>query len=89
MAHIGKLPLLQRFVTSHNEKGEAIVDKSIGTEPSFSSVANGTASFALAYTTSEFPARLSDDQDVKKYQEYLVNPPGLVNSKGTVLRVVV
>jgi len=90
MAHIGKLHGIQRIVTTHNEKGEAIVDKTVDTKAPFDgNVENGKAAFSLAYTTSEFPVNLNDNKDVDTYRQYLASPPGLVQNRGSVLRIVV
>jgi len=42
--------------------------------------------FALSYTTKGFPPSLDDDADIKVYEGYLKEAPGLVVSGGTVLR---
>jgi len=90
MAHIGKLPGLQRIVTTHNEKGEAIIDKDVDTNAPFDgNIENGRAAFCLGYTTTEFPVDLNNNKDVDTYKQFLVNPPGIVQNRGSVLRVVV
>lgn len=83
------LPSFKRIITAHNEKGEAVIDHTIDQEAPFDhTVVGGTAGFCLAYTTSDFPADLNNNVDIKKYQEDLVKPPGLSNG-GSVLRIVV
>ena len=52
-------------------------------------VEGGKAAFSLGYTTSSTPVNMNDEDDVKKYREYLVKPPGLVEKGGSVLRFVV
>ena len=90
MAHIGKLPVFQRIVTTHNGEGKAVVDDSIDTIPPIDdSVDRGKATFCLGYTTSEFPVDLNNKKDTDAYKDSLANPPGIVQSKGTVLRIVV
>lgn len=90
MPSISGLPDLQRIVTTHDSNGKAIVDKSVGTTAPFDdNVVNGTATFSLGYTTAEFPVDLNKDKDLNTYKEYLINPPGLIQSKGTVCRIVV
>jgi hypothetical protein len=90
MAHIGKLPTFQRIVTTHNDEGKAVVDTSIDTNPPIdSSIEGGKATFCLGYTTTSFPVDLNDGKDKDIYQEFLTKPPGIVQPKGTVLRIVV
>jgi hypothetical protein len=90
MAHIGKLPSFQRIVTTHNDEGKAIIDKSIDTNPPLDpTVDGGKAVFCLAYTTTEFPPDLNNGKDKDVYQSFLAKPPGIVQGTGTVLRTVV
>lgn len=42
--------------------------------------------FALSYLTTGFPVNLNSEADIQTYTPYLTNPPGLVNSSGTILR---
>lgn len=87
MAHQGALPNFQRIITGHNSKGQSIV---AADEPApWQAVLGGTVGFSLGYTTSTTPVNLNKDEDIKKYREYLVKPPGLVESQGSVLRFVV
>ena len=47
------------------------------------------AAACVAYTTTGFPPKLSEEEDVKKYQETTTSGKlGLVNPSGTVCRVV-
>jgi len=90
MAHIGKLPDVQRIVTTHNEHGQAIIDQSVDSKAPFDgSVENGKAAFSLAYLTTQFPVDLNESKDVETYRQYLASPPGLVQNNGSVLRFVV
>jgi len=90
MALVGKLPQLQRIVTTHDSEGKAIVDKSVDTKAPFDgNIEKGNAAFMLGYTTTEFPVNLTDGKDIETYNHFLVNPPGIIQTQGTVLRVVV
>ncbi|KAF1352587.1 hypothetical protein BDV97DRAFT_312434 [Delphinella strobiligena] len=86
MAHQGALPNYQRIITGHDSKGLSIV---AADEPApWEAVLGGTIGFSLGYTTSTTPVNLNENEDIKKYREYLVKPPGLVESQGSVLRFV-
>jgi hypothetical protein len=78
----------KRFVTSHNEKGQAIVDNSIPEDAPFYYLPNKTAAFAQCYVTQGFPTILNEEADLAVYNNYLAAPPGLTVSNGTVLRYV-
>jgi quercetin dioxygenase-like cupin family protein len=88
MALQGRLRHPKRFITTHNEKGQAIVDTSIPEDVPFSALPDSTASFAQCYVTKGFPTELSGGADLDVYQHYLSNSPGLTVSDGTVLRYV-
>ncbi|EXJ86109.1 hypothetical protein A1O1_06478 [Capronia coronata CBS 617.96] len=81
------LPTVHRFVTDHNDEGKAIFHKSVDEVLPFQKQSK-EAHFGLGYATKEFPVELSDDADVKIYQNYLENLPGITVPGGTVLRVV-
>ncbi|CAI7599584.1 unnamed protein product [Penicillium bialowiezense] len=78
---------LNRFITTHDETGKAIFSTTLSETMPVQKVGDG-ADFSLAYTTSEFPAQLSDEADVSNYKSYLSDPPGIVVSGGTVCRIV-
>ena len=81
------LPTLHRFVTDHNDDGKAIFHRSLEEVLPFNTI-GGNASFGLGYVTTQFPVDLSNDADIKTYQHYQQNPPGIVIPDGTVLRIV-
>lgn len=78
---------LNRFITTHNQQGKAIFSNALPEEMPVREVADG-AHFSLAYTSSSFPAQLSNDADIPQYEHYLNNPPGIVISSGSVCRIV-
>ncbi|KAJ5691577.1 hypothetical protein N7488_012312 [Penicillium malachiteum] len=80
------LPPINRFITTHNESRAAVFDTNFPEEASRHSVTGGL--FTLAYCTDQFPAVLSNDQDLEVYQRFLQEPPGLVVSSGSVCRIV-
>lgn len=88
MAHIGALPNFQRIITGHNSEGKAVIAQD-DPAPWDGSVEGGKAAFSLGYTTSTIPVNMNGDEDIQKYKEYLVKPPGLVEKGGSVLRFVV
>ncbi|KAF2218869.1 hypothetical protein BDZ85DRAFT_244416 [Elsinoe ampelina] len=89
MAHIGKLPTFQRYVTGHNSEGKAIVSSDVDSSPPWqTNIEGGRAAFCQAYITSSFPVDFNGEKDVETYKGFLKDPPGLVNSNGTVLRIV-
>lgn len=88
MALQGNLSFPKRYITTHNDSGQAIFDSSVPNHAPFYELPKKDAAFAQCYVTTAFPVQLNDQADVKVYQEYLASPPGLVVSNGTVLRYV-
>ncbi|ORY19321.1 hypothetical protein BCR34DRAFT_552905 [Clohesyomyces aquaticus] len=87
MTSTNNLPALKRFITTHDDSGKAVFSSAVPEENTFKSI-GPDAAFALGYTTKEFPVDLNKDKDLDTYQSFLSNPPGIVVSKGTVLRFV-
>jgi hypothetical protein len=85
MAHVNALPKVNRYITSHNSKGQAIFHTGLADESKFAVLPDNMA-FALSYTTEGFPVDINQDADIKVYETYLEKPPGLTVSNGTVLR---
>lgn len=85
MAHVSALPSVHRYVTGHNDQGQAIFSNAFDEESKMKTNDDGIA-FALSYATKGFPVEMTQDQDLKVYEKFLNNPPGLVVSGGTVLR---
>ncbi|KAE8139742.1 hypothetical protein BDV38DRAFT_291020 [Aspergillus pseudotamarii] len=77
---------LQRFVTTHNDNGQAIFSNRLSEDMPVQNVDQVT--FSLAYTSEQFPSQLSDDADIASYERRLASPPGLSISTGTVCRIV-
>lgn len=84
----GELSHPQRIITTHNHEGKAIIHPGVSTEAPFYTLSSKDANFAQGYVTNTFPVELNGDVDLKAYQEFLANPPGLSVSSGTVLRYV-
>ena len=81
------LPSVKRFITTHDPKTKkAIFSDKISEDTVLDPIPN--AVFRLGYVTKGFPVDLNSDADLKSYEPYLKNPPGLVTSGGTVLRFV-
>lgn len=85
MAHVGALPKIHRYITTHNDEGKAIFSNAFDEESKMIENPDGIA-FALSYTTKGFPVDMSGDKDLQVYGNYLKETPGLVVSGGTVLR---
>lgn len=81
-----QLPSQNRYITTHNANGKAIFSNQLPAAMP-KQIFNGVP-FGLAYTSGEFPAQLSADADLAKYEANLSTPPGLVISTGTVCRIV-
>lgn len=81
------LRTISRFITSHNDEGKAIFSNTVPEPAPFQLLPNGAA-FALGYTSTETPVELNEDKDLKTYQSYLSELPGLTIPGGTVLRFV-
>ncbi|KAM0549856.1 hypothetical protein ACHAPJ_009298 [Fusarium lateritium] len=88
MALNGKLRQPQRYITTHNQDGQAIVDSTIESTAPFFELPSKDAHFALGYATNDLPVKLTNNTDVKSYQDFLGNQPGLSISTGSVLRYV-
>ena len=76
-----------RFITDHDSTGKAIFSTKIPEPIPFTQIPND-AQFALCYATKEFPVEMTAEADVKIYQNYLENLPGIIIPGGTVLRYV-
>ncbi|KAF2089644.1 hypothetical protein K490DRAFT_37857 [Saccharata proteae CBS 121410] len=85
MAHVGKLPPVNRFITTHNEDAKAVFSTAVSEESKMAEIP-GNMGFALSYTTKGFPVDLNNDKDIDIYKPFLESPPGLTVSNGTVLR---
>lgn len=85
MAHVGALPKVHRYITTHAKDGKAVFSDKFNEESEMKPNSDGIA-FALSYTTKGFPVSMDNDEDFKTYDQYLNDAPGLVVSGGTVLR---
>ena len=85
MAHVGALPKVQRYITTHREDGKAVFSTKFDDESEMKANDDGLA-FALSFTTKGFPVDMNGDEDLNVYGRYLKDAPGLVIPGGTVLR---
>jgi hypothetical protein len=76
---------VNRLITTHNAEKKAVFSTTLSEQPEQKKV-DGQAVFTLSYCTDEFPVDMNDDKDIKVYQKYSAEAPGLVISSGTVLR---
>lgn len=81
------LPAIKRFITDHNSDRKAIFSTDNEETLEWNNV-GGIKNFALGYATNNFPVKLDDNDDLRKYEGYLENRPGIVIPGGTVLRYV-
>ena len=85
---VSKLPGLTSYLTGHDvSTGKATIQS---TRPGqWSSYDDHLMSFNVVYTTSEFPAILNSDVDIRKHDDLIASKKlGLVNPGGTVCRIV-
>ncbi|MCJ1471565.1 hypothetical protein MMC13_000205 [Lambiella insularis] len=80
---------LSRFITTHNQSGQAAFSTLLPAAVPTKSIMNNTVDFHLIYTSSSQPAKLpADESDVSEYGSYLASPPGLTIPNGAVGRMV-
>lgn len=82
------LPGITAFITGHNPTDGATTIQQ--RKPAlWRPIDSGGMTFHEAYTTSEFPASLNNDVDIKSHEERVKSGKmGIVNPRGTVLRYV-
>jgi quercetin dioxygenase-like cupin family protein len=81
------LPKIKRVITSHDDSAKAVFSSEIPDELPFQELPDG-ARFCLGYVTDTVPAQLSNDKDIRAYEGYLENKPGVMMPNGTVCRIV-
>ena len=79
---------LSRFITTHDETGNARFSNDLSEDMPVQTLANGDYTFSLAYISENFPVRFGHDEDIKVYKKCLDTSLGLAISSGTVCRVV-
>ncbi|RMZ76420.1 hypothetical protein DV737_g4796, partial [Chaetothyriales sp. CBS 132003] len=84
---LSDLSPLNVLVTGHTQDAKATL---IEKRPAkWSRIDDGSMAFQVAYTTSEFPVSMNNDQDLAKSDALVASGKlGLVNPNGTVCRVV-
>ncbi|THW81538.1 hypothetical protein D6D15_10604 [Aureobasidium pullulans] len=84
---VSDLPSITTYLTGHDDSGKAIVEAC--RPANWTVYDNKEMAFNVAYTTSQFPANLNDNADIKTYDKVLSSGKlGLVNPHGTVCRTV-
>jgi quercetin dioxygenase-like cupin family protein len=83
---ISPLRPVTRHITTHNAEGKAVIHSSTpGQWKAFSA----DMAFNLIFTTSQFPADINGDADLKNHDTVVQSGQlGLVNPNGTVCRIV-
>lgn len=94
MAGSYNLRPLKRFVTGLDPNGKAVFLKQVDDDLPLQELdqlpLEGTSEAAkvgLAYATNEFPAKLTDEQDLRTYEKFLTTPPGIAIKNGTIIRI--
>ena len=85
---ISKLPETSSFLTGHDpETGNAVI---LGRTPGkWNPVDSNCMAFNVIYTTTGMPPTLDEDTDIKAHEALMASQSlGIVNSNGTVLRMV-
>jgi hypothetical protein len=80
------LPIPKRFITRHNDNGNAIFDTRFNDE--LPETVLSAHVFYLGYVIQGFPVDLEDNTDIETYGNYITNSPGLIVPGGSVLRFV-
>jgi quercetin dioxygenase-like cupin family protein len=76
-----------RHITGHNAEGKAIIHSSNAGQ--WQSLDESSMAFNVVYTTSQFPADLNNDADLRAHEKVQQSEHmGLVNPGGTVCRIV-
>ncbi|KAH8805030.1 hypothetical protein F5884DRAFT_822889 [Xylogone sp. PMI_703] len=85
---VSNLPGVFAYITGHNEStGKAVIQSA--RPGKWSSYDDSLMDFSIVYTTSEFPASLNLNVDIKKHDNLMTSGKlGLVNPGGTVCRIV-
>ncbi|KAL5355280.1 hypothetical protein BJX96DRAFT_170522 [Aspergillus floccosus] len=84
---ISPLPSFNRYITTHNHAGQAIIHSA--SPGNWTSYSNGSLGFNVAYTTSEFPANMNNEDDIAEYEKIMAEGNlGLVKRGGSICRVV-
>ena len=84
---ISDLPQLKRLITTHNAEGKAILHSTSG-ETTWEPLDENKMAFGMIYSTSTFPASLTDDADIDAHRAIETKGVGLVNPGGTIIRCV-
>ncbi|RHZ45593.1 cupin domain-containing protein [Aspergillus thermomutatus] len=84
---VSPLSGVTRYITTHDSSGKAIIHSE---QPlKWGAYQGGALGMGVAYTTSEFPANLNNDADIKTHENLMQsNSLGLVNPNGTTCRFV-
>jgi quercetin dioxygenase-like cupin family protein len=83
------LPLIRRFITTHNTEGEAIFISHAQVPDYLPSTPTGAdGEIALLYATTNIPTSVDAEADVAQYDEFLHQPPGITVDGGTAFRLI-
>lgn len=77
-----------RYITTHDSTGNSVFSTTIPSTAPEIEFPGGLAVLQNLYVTEGFPHQLADDADIKTYQRYLNEPPGIALDNGTVVRTV-
>ncbi|KAJ5551615.1 Cupin 2 conserved barrel [Penicillium sp. DV-2018c] len=83
------LPMIRRFITTHNTEGEAIFISHAQVPDYLPSTPTGAdGEIALLYATTSIPTPVDAEADVAMYDEFLHQPPGITVEGGTAFRLI-
>ncbi|SPO04336.1 related to Cupin domain protein [Cephalotrichum gorgonifer] len=77
-----------RYITTHDSEGKARFSDAVPDPAPVRRVMGGDMEFSLMYTTMGFPVSMTDSQDIKTYQDYVVSAPAITIPGGTACRTV-
>lgn len=81
------LPAVKRFITTHDDSAAARFSDAIPETLEWQELPD-KARFCLGYATNQMPCDLNDGKDIRVYQDFMQNKPGIVVPRGTVCRLV-
>ncbi|KAK5050467.1 hypothetical protein LTR84_003748 [Exophiala bonariae] len=81
------IPSPSRYITTHRPDGKSIFYKGLDATLPAQTI-RPDVDFRLVYTSSTFPVKLDDEEDIRTYRSFLEGTkPGLIIKGGTVVRI--
>ncbi|KEF60690.1 uncharacterized protein A1O9_02251 [Exophiala aquamarina CBS 119918] len=77
-----------RFVTGHNKTdGKSVFEPMVDKKPPTTTYPGGME-ISFCYATQGFPIDVSGEHDIKVYQDFVQNPPGILVHNGSAARTI-